>query len=65
MTTHAITRPLNTRRQMRQCFATDLFAVILLHFAILHGFGATVTTIIPTTFVIVVVVAIAVAFVIR
>ena len=43
----------------------DLFAVSLLHFAILRSFGATIAAIVLTTFVVVIVVTIAVSFVVR
>ena len=44
---------------------TNLFAVILLHHATFHCLVATVAAIVPTSFVVILVVAIAVSFVIE
>ena len=48
---------------MRQYFTTDLVTVILIYFAILHSFGATIATIVLTTFVVILIVAIAVSLI--
>ena len=50
---------------MMLSLTTDLVAVILLHYASFHGFGATVTAIVRTAFVVVIVVAVTIALVIN
>ena len=50
---------------MTQPIGTDLFAVILLHHTTFHRLVATVAAIVPTSFVVVLVVAIAVSLVLK
>ena len=50
---------------MMLSLTTDLVAVILLHYASFHGFGATVTAIVRTAFVVVIVIAVTIALVIN
>ena len=47
----------------KHSFVTDRLAVILLHFATIHSFGTTVAAIISTSFVVVLIIAIAVSLV--
>ena len=53
------------KAKAQQSVKTHRFAVVLLHFSTLHGFGAAITSIITTVFVVVLVVAIAVSLVLR